>query len=194
VYISAKVDYAVRALCTLADAEGRPVTAETLASAQGLPAKFLESILNDMRRAGLLLRSGACGRRRPTTRDQPSTCRRYGSRCGPACARSSSRSPSPTSSPASSRGRCASSLPTRTPGSHTDLLTAVGILAGCRHNPAFIGTTTSDARRVGIGPPDRCGLRCPRAPTPLSRYPVHRTGSGHRDTPTRRPVVGRRRR
>jgi len=55
VYISAKVDYAVRALCTLADAGGRPVTAEALATAQGLPAKFLESILNDMRRAGLLL-------------------------------------------------------------------------------------------------------------------------------------------
>jgi Rrf2 family protein len=55
VYISAKVDYAVRALCTLADAGERPVTAETLASSQGLPAKFLESILNDMRRAGLLL-------------------------------------------------------------------------------------------------------------------------------------------
>jgi Rrf2 family protein len=54
-YISAKVDYAVRALCTLADADGRPVTAETLARSQGLPAKFLESILNDMRRAGLLL-------------------------------------------------------------------------------------------------------------------------------------------
>lgn len=55
VYISAKVDYAVRALCTLADADGRPVTAEALAKSQGLPAKFLESILNDMRRAGLLL-------------------------------------------------------------------------------------------------------------------------------------------
>ena len=54
-YISAKVDYAVRALCTVADADGRPVTAESLALAQGLPAKFLESILNDMRRAGLLL-------------------------------------------------------------------------------------------------------------------------------------------
>jgi Rrf2 family protein len=54
VYISAKVDYAVRALCTLADAEGA-VTAESLATSQGLPAKFLESILNDMRRAGLLL-------------------------------------------------------------------------------------------------------------------------------------------
>jgi Rrf2 family protein len=55
VYISAKVDYAVRALCTLADADGKPVTAESLAQSQGLPAKFLESILNDMRRAGLLL-------------------------------------------------------------------------------------------------------------------------------------------
>ena len=54
-YISAKVDYAVRALCTLADAEGKPVTAESLAQSQGLPSKFLESILNDMRRAGLLL-------------------------------------------------------------------------------------------------------------------------------------------
>ncbi len=54
-YISAKVDYAVRALCTLADADGRAVTAEALATAQGLPVKFLESILNDMRRAGLLL-------------------------------------------------------------------------------------------------------------------------------------------
>jgi Rrf2 family protein len=55
VYISAKVDYAVRALCTVAEADGNPVTAESLAQAQGLPAKFLESILNDMRRAGLLL-------------------------------------------------------------------------------------------------------------------------------------------
>jgi Rrf2 family protein len=55
VYISAKVDYAVRALCTLADADGKPVTAEMLAKSQRLPAKFLESILNDMRRAGLLL-------------------------------------------------------------------------------------------------------------------------------------------
>jgi Rrf2 family protein len=55
VYISAKVDYAVRALCSLADSGERPVTAEALAQSQGLPAKFLESILNDMRRAGLLL-------------------------------------------------------------------------------------------------------------------------------------------
>ena len=52
-YISAKVDYAVRALCTLAESD-TPMTAESLAVSQGLPAKFLESILNDMRRAGLL--------------------------------------------------------------------------------------------------------------------------------------------
>ncbi len=54
-YISAKVDYAVRALCTLADNDDRPVTAEALAQSQHLPSKFLESILNDMRRAGLLV-------------------------------------------------------------------------------------------------------------------------------------------
>jgi Rrf2 family protein len=54
VYISAKVDYAVRALCTLADGGQRPITAESLARSQHLPAKFLESILNDMRRAGIL--------------------------------------------------------------------------------------------------------------------------------------------
>jgi len=54
VYISAKVDYALRALCSLADSEG-PTTAEALARSQGLPAKFLESILNDMRRAGLVV-------------------------------------------------------------------------------------------------------------------------------------------
>jgi Rrf2 family protein len=53
VYISAKVDYAVRALCALADSE-TALTAEMLSQTQGLPAKFLESILNDMRRAGLL--------------------------------------------------------------------------------------------------------------------------------------------
>lgn len=52
-YISAKVDYAVRALCTLT-ASASPLTAESLATSQGLPAKYLESILNDMRRAGLL--------------------------------------------------------------------------------------------------------------------------------------------
>ena len=35
-------------------ASDTPLTSESLAQSQGLPAKFLESILNDMRRAGLL--------------------------------------------------------------------------------------------------------------------------------------------
>jgi len=52
-YISAKVDYGLRALCSLADSDN-PLTSEALATSQGLPAKFLESILNDMRRAGLV--------------------------------------------------------------------------------------------------------------------------------------------
>ena len=53
-YISAKVDYAVRAMCAVAAAGDQAITAESLATAQGLPPKFLESILNDLRRAGLL--------------------------------------------------------------------------------------------------------------------------------------------
>lgn len=54
VYISAKVDYATRALLTLAAAGGGPVKGDALAEAQHLPVKFLENILNDLRRAGLI--------------------------------------------------------------------------------------------------------------------------------------------
>jgi Rrf2 family protein len=53
VHISAKVDYGVRALLTLAN-EGEPMTGEALAKQQALPAKFLGVILNDLRRAGIL--------------------------------------------------------------------------------------------------------------------------------------------
>jgi len=52
-HIPAKVDYGMRALLTLAE-RGEPATAEALATAQGLPAKFLGSILNDLRRAGIV--------------------------------------------------------------------------------------------------------------------------------------------
>ncbi len=45
----------MRALCTLAGAKGEPQTAEALARSQNLPPKFLESILNDLRRASLLV-------------------------------------------------------------------------------------------------------------------------------------------
>ena len=53
--ISAKVDYAMRALVELAAAsDGRPVTAERLADAQGIPQKFLQNILLELRRAGIV--------------------------------------------------------------------------------------------------------------------------------------------
>ena len=61
--ISAKADYAVRAAAELAAAPGGgPVKGEHLASAQGIPPKFLENILADLRNAGLVrTRRGAEG-------------------------------------------------------------------------------------------------------------------------------------
>ena len=60
--ISAKTDYAIRALLALADSPGGPVSVETLAQAQQLPRKFLEAILSDLRRAGIVTsQRGATG-------------------------------------------------------------------------------------------------------------------------------------
>jgi Rrf2 family protein len=50
---TAKADYAVRAAVELA-AAGDMVTAEHLAQATGIPHNFLENILGDLRRAGLV--------------------------------------------------------------------------------------------------------------------------------------------
>ena len=52
-HISAKVDYGLRALCTLASV-GEPQTADQLAEAQGLPVRFLRSILNELRRGAIV--------------------------------------------------------------------------------------------------------------------------------------------
>jgi Rrf2 family protein len=54
VHISAKVDYAVRALLALAATGGEAVPAEALATTQELPRQFLQNILNQLRRAGLV--------------------------------------------------------------------------------------------------------------------------------------------
>jgi len=62
VQISAKADYAVRALTELAAQGGGPVKGERLAAAQHIPPKFLEAILAQLRHSGLLLsRRGADG-------------------------------------------------------------------------------------------------------------------------------------
>ena len=53
--VSAKVDYALRALAELAAAPpGQPVKGERLATAQEIPLKFLENILLELRHAGLV--------------------------------------------------------------------------------------------------------------------------------------------
>lgn len=53
--VSAKADYALRAAAELAAAEGTgPVKGEQLARAQGIPSKFLENILLELRHAGLV--------------------------------------------------------------------------------------------------------------------------------------------
>lgn len=54
VRISARVDYAVRAALELAAQSPAPVKAEPLANSQGIPISFLENILSDMRRAGIV--------------------------------------------------------------------------------------------------------------------------------------------
>jgi Rrf2 family protein len=55
VRISAKADYAVRAAIELAAAaDDRPVRAEQIATAQGIPLNFLENILGELRHAGIV--------------------------------------------------------------------------------------------------------------------------------------------
>jgi Rrf2 family protein len=55
VHISARVDYATRALVALAAAPaGTGLKGETIASEQRLPKKFVENILGDLRRGGFV--------------------------------------------------------------------------------------------------------------------------------------------
>jgi len=55
VRVSAKADYAIRAMVELASAGGDgPVKGERISQAQSIPIKFLENILVDLRRGGLV--------------------------------------------------------------------------------------------------------------------------------------------
>jgi Rrf2 family protein len=54
VRVSAKVDYAIRAMLELAAAPPGPVKAEAVANAQHIPRNFLENILLDLRHAELV--------------------------------------------------------------------------------------------------------------------------------------------
>ncbi|BCJ62335.1 RrF2 family transcriptional regulator [Micromonospora endophytica] len=54
-YVSARSDYAVRAMLAVAQHHPDVVKAATLAASQDIPYSFLQGILLDLRRAGLLL-------------------------------------------------------------------------------------------------------------------------------------------
>jgi Rrf2 family protein len=55
VRVSAKADYAVRAMIELAEGrEDRPVKGELVSDAQDIPVRFLENILAELRHAGLV--------------------------------------------------------------------------------------------------------------------------------------------
>ncbi|HEX9467796.1 MAG TPA: Rrf2 family transcriptional regulator [Acidimicrobiia bacterium] len=52
--VTAKADYAVRAVAELARSEGDLVKADVIAEAQGIPRHFLDNILTELRRAGIV--------------------------------------------------------------------------------------------------------------------------------------------
>jgi len=54
VKVTAKADYAVRAMLELATVDEGLTKGERIAQAQGIPLKFLENILIDLRHAGLV--------------------------------------------------------------------------------------------------------------------------------------------
>jgi len=54
VKVTAKADYAVRAVLELATVDEGLVKGERIANAQGIPLKFLENILIDLRHAGIV--------------------------------------------------------------------------------------------------------------------------------------------
>ncbi len=52
--LTAKVDYALRAACALAAAEPESLTSDAVSAGEGIPQRFLEGILRDLRRGGLV--------------------------------------------------------------------------------------------------------------------------------------------
>jgi Rrf2 family protein len=52
--VSAKADYAIRALAEIASSHPRPVKADRVSQAQSIPTKFLENILVELKHAGIV--------------------------------------------------------------------------------------------------------------------------------------------
>jgi Rrf2 family protein len=60
VRISAKTDYGIRVLLELASDTSVPMNCEAIASAQEIPYRFLKAIVQDLRRAGLVVSQRGC--------------------------------------------------------------------------------------------------------------------------------------
>ncbi len=58
--ISARADYAIRALIELAADSAAPLTCEGIASSQDIPYRFLKAVLGDLRRTGLIRSQRGC--------------------------------------------------------------------------------------------------------------------------------------
>jgi Rrf2 family protein len=59
--VTARIDYAVRALLELASEPDRRMTRDELAEAQDIPPRYLESILLQLRQSGLLIGQRGAG-------------------------------------------------------------------------------------------------------------------------------------
>ena len=60
--VSAKADYAVRAAAELAAASGkRPLKRDEISAAQGIPSKFLETIMLELKHAGIVKSTRGAG-------------------------------------------------------------------------------------------------------------------------------------
>jgi DNA-binding IscR family transcriptional regulator len=61
VRISAKADYAIRALAELAADSRQPMTCEAIASSPDIPYRFLKAVVRDLRNAGPVRSQRGCG-------------------------------------------------------------------------------------------------------------------------------------
>ena len=73
--VTAKTDYAVRAVAELGAADGALVKADRIAEAQEIPRHFLDNILNDLRRAGIVAHAAGRGGRLAPRPDRRRTSR-----------------------------------------------------------------------------------------------------------------------
>jgi Rrf2 family protein len=61
VRVSARSDYALRAVAELAASDGRPMNRERIAEAQEIPAEFLENILLELKHVGIVMSQRGAG-------------------------------------------------------------------------------------------------------------------------------------